>query len=205
MVTPGDRERWHPTSIEGRLIRLRHHRPENLPAVRRWYTDPELAKLTRYQTRPMSNDEIESFFRNRLLSTEALAYAIHERETDRLIGLTTFSALDPDNASALFHITIGERDAWGRGYGTDAAELMLEHAFARLGLHRVALSVFGFNERAIRSYEKAGFRAEGRLREAIWRDGRYWDEVQMGALRDEWLAEREGVVLTGRVPVRQPA
>jgi RimJ/RimL family protein N-acetyltransferase len=138
----------------------------------------------------MSKEEIEHFFRSRLLSPDALAYAIHVRETDRLIGLTTFSALDADNGSALFHITIGERDAWGRGYGTETAELMLEHAFSRLGLHRVALSVFSFNQRAIRSYEKAGFRIEGRLREAIWRDGRYWDEVQMGALSSEWLAGR---------------
>ena len=190
MPPQADPSQWHPATIEGRLVRLRHHRPENLPAVKRWYTDVELAKLTRYQTRPMSKEEIEQFFRTRLLSPDALAYAIHVRESDRLIGLTTFSALDADNGSALFHITIGERDAWGRGYGTEAAVLMLEHAFARLGLHRIALSVFSFNERAIRSYEKAGFRIEGRLREAIWRDGRYWDEVQMRALSSEWLARR---------------
>ena len=67
---------------------------------------------------------------------------------------------------------------------------MLWLAFERIGLHRVGLSVFSFNERAIRSYEKAGFRIEGRLREAIARDGRYWDEIQMGVLRDDWLAAR---------------
>jgi RimJ/RimL family protein N-acetyltransferase len=168
---------------------LRRHRPENLDAVARWYRDPELARLTRYQTRPMSQDEIEHFFRARLLAADALAYAIHVRRTGKLVGLTTFSALDPDNGSALYHITIGERGAWGQGYGTEASELMLEHAFVNLGLHRIGLSVFAFNERAIRSYEKAGFRVEGRLREAIVRDGRFWDEVQMGVLRDEWLAE----------------
>jgi RimJ/RimL family protein N-acetyltransferase len=109
--------------------------------------------------------------------------------------VTTFSALDVDNGSALFHITIGERDAWGKGYGTDAAHLMVGHAFKGLGLHRVALSVFSFNERAIRSYEKVGFRVEGRLREAIWRDGQYWDEVQMGVLREEWLRREEAARL----------
>jgi RimJ/RimL family protein N-acetyltransferase len=161
--------------------------------VMRWYRDPEIARLTRYQTRPMTAAEVDRFFQSRLLAADALAYAIHERRTRRLIGLTTFSSLDPDNASVLFHITIGERDAWGKGYGTEATELMLELAFARIGLHRVGLSVFSFNERAIRSYHKAGFRVEGRLREAIVRDGRYWDEVQMSILRHEWEERRAGV------------
>ncbi|MEJ7752178.1 MAG: GNAT family protein [Candidatus Limnocylindrales bacterium] len=182
-----DRERWQPGEIVGRRIVLRRHRAENLAVVSRWYRDPEVARLTRYQTRPMPREEVERFFQTRLLGPDSVAYAIHVRLTDRLIGLTTFSSLDPDNGSVLFHITLGERDVWGQGYGTEAASLMLAHAFERLGLHRVGLSVFSFNERAIRSYEKAGFRIEGRLRDAIARDGRYWDEIQMGALRPEWL------------------
>jgi RimJ/RimL family protein N-acetyltransferase len=199
-----DRDLWQPPFIEGRRVVLRRHRPENLETVVRWYHDPELARLTRYQVRPMSRDEVERFFHSRLLGAESVAYAIHERSTERLVGLTTFSALDGDNGSALFHITIGERDAWGRGLGTETVELMLEHAFERLGLHRVGLSVFDFNERAIRAYEKAGFTVEGRLREAILRDGRYWDEVQMGALRSEWLRRRPQPTITGAAPVREP-
>ncbi len=145
----------------------------------------------------MPTEEVERFFQSRLLSTESVAYGIHLRPSGRLVGLTTFSSLDPDNGSVLFHITIGERDAWSRGYGTEAAQLMLWLAFERIGLHRVGLTVFSFNERAIRSYEKAGFRVEGRAREAIARDDRYWDEVQMGILRDEWLALRAGLVSAG--------
>ena len=138
----------------------------------------------------MAEPEIDLFFRSRLLSADALAYAILELPSERLVGFVTFSALDADNGSVLFHITIGERDAWNRGLGTETTSLMLAHAFERLGLHRVGLTVFAFNERAIRAYEKAGFRVEGRLREAVQRDGRYWDEVQMGVLRGEWLAAR---------------
>lgn len=185
-----ERDSWNPPVVGGRLVTLRRHRPENLAAISRWYRDPELSRLTRYSVRPMPQEEIDRFFATRLLSAGSVAYGIHENGTDRLIGLTTFSSLDADNGSVLFHITIGERDAWGRGLGTEAARLMLWLAFERMGLHRVGLSVFAFNERAIRSYLKVGFVEEGRLRGAIARDGGWWDEIQMGILRDEWLAAR---------------
>jgi RimJ/RimL family protein N-acetyltransferase len=189
MVTLDERrDVWNPPTIEGRLVALRHHRPDDLTHVRRWYRDPDLARLTRYSLRPMSDEEIDRFFHGRLLSPESVAYAIELRETRRLIGLTTFSNLDPDNGSVTFHISIGEADAWGQGYGTEATRLMLQLAFERIGLHRVGLSVFSFNERAVRSYQKAGFRLEGRAREAIVRDGVRFDELTMGILAPEWRA-----------------
>ena len=185
------REVWNPAVLEGPRVILRRHRSDDLPTVRRWYRDRELARLTRYSLRPMGDDEIDRFFHTRLLSPETVAYAIVLRAEQRLIGLTTFSNLDPDNGTVLFHISIGEHDAWGRGYGTEATELMLELAFDRIGLHRVGLSVFSFNTRAIRAYEKAGFRHEGREREAIIRDGRRWDELTMGILHAEWRTRRQ--------------
>ena len=137
----------------------------------RWYSDAEVARLTRYQDGPMRPDEIERFFAARALGPESLSLAVHVRDSDRLIGTCALSQLDSDNGSALFHITIGEKDTWGRGYGTEATRLMLDHAFGTLNLHRIGLSVFSFNERAIRSYRSCGFVIEGRAREAIWRDG----------------------------------
>ena len=122
------------------------------------------------------------------MGPDSLAMGIHVRATDRLIGSCAFSQLDGDNGSALFHITIGEHDAWGHGYGGEATRLMVDHAFGSLGLHRVALSVFAFNERAIRAYPRVGFVIEGKAREAIWRDGRWWDEIHMSVLEPDWRA-----------------
>ncbi len=186
MPPPAHPRSWFPERLTGSRVVLRRHAPSNIGAFRRWYSDPEVARLTRYQDGPMRGDEIDRFFAARVVGPEALAMAIHVRATDRLIGSCAFSQLDPDNGSALFHITIGERDAWGHGYGTEATRLMVEHAFGTLGLHRIALAVFEFNVRAIRAYLRAGFRVEGRSREAIWRDGRWWDEIQMSVLSDEW-------------------
>lgn len=175
-----------PASLEGSLVVLRRHVPENLEAFRRWYADPEIARLARYTEGPMRIEEVDRFFHARAMGPESLAMAIHVRGTDRLIGTCALSQMDGDHGSALYHITIGEKDAWGNGYGTEATRLMVGHAFETLGLHRIALTVFAFNERAKRSYEACGFSVEGRAREAIRRDGQWWDEILMSILESEW-------------------
>lgn len=182
--------RWFPDELPGDRVVLRRHVGENIGAFQRWYADPEVVRLTRYQDGPMRRDEIERFFAARALGSDSLSMAVHVRETDRLIGTCALSQLDSDNGSALFHITIGEKDAWGHGYGTEATRLMIGHAFEGLGLHRVALTVFAFNERAIRAYRSIGFMIEGRAREAIWREGRWWDEISMSILDGDWAALR---------------
>ena len=191
---------WSPERLVGERVVLRRHAPANLASFLRWYSDPEVARLTLYQEGPMRPDEIERFFAAHVIGPDSFTMAIHIRSTDRLIGSCAFSQLDGDNGSALYHITIGEKDAWGLGYGTEATDLMLEHAFTRLGLHRVSLSVFAFNERAIRSYQKAGFVIEGRAREAIWRGGRFWDEISMSILDQEWAERHRSAGPTGVGP-----
>jgi RimJ/RimL family protein N-acetyltransferase len=178
--------RWFPEVLQGSQVVLRRHVPGNLEGFRRWYSDPEIARLARYQEAPMRPEEIERFFTARVVGPDALAMAIHERAGDRLVGTCAFSQLDGENGSALYHITIGEKDVWGRGYGTEATQLMLDHAFGVLGLHRVALFVFEFNERAISAYRHCGFVIEGRSRESILRDGRWWDELAMSVLESDW-------------------
>ena len=182
--------RWFPDHIEGSSVVLRRHSRDNLRDFMRWYQDPEVARLTRYQDGPMRAEEIERFFTMRALGTDSLAMGIHVRETNKLIGSCAFSQLDGDNGSALYHITIGEKDAWGQGYGTEATRLMLDHAFGTLGLHRIALFVFEFNERAIRTYKRCGFVVEGRSRESIFRDGQWWDEIAMSVLESDWRRQR---------------
>lgn len=198
---------WFPEVLTGDLVVLRRHAPENVAAFQRWYADPEIARLARYQQTPMRPEEIDRFFEARVVATDALVMAVHERATNRLVGTCAFSQLDGENGSALYHITIGESDVWGRGYGTEATRLLLDHAFGTLALHRIALFVFEFNERAIRAYRRCGFVVEGRSRESIWRDGRWWDELAMSVLESDWrqMQARAGVdVSPARTPPTEP-
>lgn len=78
------------------------------------------------------------------------------------------------------------REYQGKGYGSEAIRWVLGWAFERLGLHRVQVRAFGWNVRAIELYKRLGFKEEGRWREALWHEGRWWDDVQLSILEDEW-------------------
>jgi RimJ/RimL family protein N-acetyltransferase len=108
----------------------------------------------------------------------------------RLIGFLELFVSPWSHQDAWVGIGIGSSDDWSHGYGTDAMGLALRYAFTELNVHRVSLDVFSYNPRALRSYEKAGFRYEGRQRQVVHRDGEWTDIVFMGILRTEWLARQ---------------
>jgi RimJ/RimL family protein N-acetyltransferase len=83
-------------------------------------------------------------------------------------------------------IGIGDKSYWGKGYGREAVQLLLDYAFRLRNMHKVWLTTHGANERAQRAYRACGFVEEGRLRDHVWHDGRYQDLVYMGILRREW-------------------
>lgn len=171
----------------GELVELKAISKENLATCTRWFQDPEVIRLLLPAVAmPVTREQEEEWYASANQPGRRYTFGIHVRADGRLIGNVTLDSLDAKNRSAVLGIVIGEKEYWGRGFGTDATRLMVQYAFAELNLHRVELHVFSFNERAIRAYVKAGFREEGRRREAIFRDGRYWDDVIMGILAPEW-------------------
>jgi RimJ/RimL family protein N-acetyltransferase len=77
----------------------------------------------------------------------------------------------------------------GKGFGTEAIVLLLRHAFADMGLHRIGIRVLAYNKRAIRAYEKCGFVVEGRERETAYVNGGWHDDIMMGLLDREFLSK----------------
>jgi RimJ/RimL family protein N-acetyltransferase len=119
-------------------------------------------------------------------------FAIRTTADDHLIGITALSGVQPFAHYAEFGINIGHADYRGQGYGTEVSEVMLHYAFMELNLNRVWLSVFSYNARALKLYDKLGFTREVVKREALYRDGAYHDEIIMGLLRAEWEARHAG-------------
>ena len=114
-------------------------------------------------------------------------YSIIDNETHELIGNCGYAEIDHVNQTAEIGIFIGNKNYWNRGYGTEALSLLLDYGFKALNLHNVFLRVYSFNERAIKSYEKTGFRIIGKRREALLRNDERHDIILMDILRNEFF------------------
>lgn len=138
---------------------------------------------------PFSEIEEEEFVKSswerRKKGTDFI-FGICEKENGQLIGTIGLHKVDWKNRNAELGIAIWKKEYWGRGYGTDAIKALLKYAFHELNLHRVYLRVYNFNKRAIRCYEKAGFKKEGVMREAFWRNGEWHDTILMSILQSEF-------------------
>jgi RimJ/RimL family protein N-acetyltransferase len=176
----------------GQLVRLGSEDPQALAsAFSRWNRDPVYFRLLDTDpARLWSANRIKEWLEKDSESPAPgnILCSIRTLADDRLIGFIAFEEINWASRDAYVAIGIGERDCWGKGCGTDAMRLMLQYGFGELNLHRVSLTVFEYNPRAIRSYEKCGFQHEGRIRQFILRDGKRWDMLHMGLLRAEWLA-----------------
>lgn len=177
--------------IRGERTFLRPLERSDAETYRRWRADADPMALAGWEHRaPLSLVEVEQ--RIERLATdhgkEAFAFVICLLADERLIGEAMLFQIDRANGSAGLGIFIGEATEWGKGYGTDAVNALVDFAFAELRLERVWLNVGTENHRARRSYEKAGFVHEGTQRHDRYEGGRYTDGHIMSILRDEWMA-----------------
>jgi RimJ/RimL family protein N-acetyltransferase len=179
--------------IYGERVRLRAVERSDVEKFHTWINDPEVTEgLALYL--PMSMHDEEDWFAGlakRPLQEKPLAIECRDGDGWKLIGNSGFFDIDHQSHSGEIGIMIGDKSCWNKGYGTEAMGLLLGHGFETLNLHRILLRVYASNPRAIRSYEKAGFTHEGRLREAVYQYGRYGDVLIMSVLRPEWDAKRK--------------
>ena len=175
----------------GNQVRLVPPNPETDAGLfARWMRDSEFVRLMDTDPpRLMSIEKHKEWLEKELLDeqrSDELFFMIQTLKGEKTIGLIGLDGIRWVHGEAWIGIGLGEREHWGKGYGTDAMQVIQRYAFDELNLHRLSLTVFAYNQRAIRSYEKAGFKVEGRAREFLNREGLRHDMIFMGILRDEW-------------------
>ena len=175
----------------GKLVRLSAFDPEEMSKVfPRWNQNSEYIRLLNSSARRMQSSKAELKWMEKEaeeISPAGYYFSIRTLAEDKLIGEIGLDVINWSGRDAFVGLGIGETEYWSKGYGTDVMNILLRFAFTEINLRRVTLGVFEYNPRAIRSYEKAGFRHEGRLRRLLNREGRRWDNLFMGILREEWM------------------
>lgn len=167
------------TRLTGERVELRRHRRENYGLYARWYGDHEIWHLTSWASAPLGPRAVERLFDDRALSPTDESFAIHLLGQEEPIGVVSLTNIDGSKGSAELSVIVGHPEDRHRGYGAEAIDLLVGYGFEELGLRSVGLSVFEFNEGATSTYEKLGFRREGRIRDAVRRDGKYHDAILM--------------------------
>ena len=179
--------------LKGKKVLLRPIKKSDIPLFVKWFNDQE---VTQYLVMYLPMTEIYEEKWVEKLSIERVgvdvifvieAMAGEDKETVP-IGTCGLHNIRPKDRDADLGIAIGEKDYWEKGYGTETAALLIKYGFEQLNLHRISSGAIEFNKRSRSLHKKLNFHQEGRLRKAMFRNGRYWDHILFGLLREEWKA-----------------
>jgi RimJ/RimL family protein N-acetyltransferase len=158
---------------------LRPIEETDLSLLWKWENDSELTYyLNADRHRTMSMDEVLRRYRQ-IRSDPTMELFIIETQRAERIGMLGYDNLSVERRSCRVYIGIGEKEYWSQGYGSDAMRALLLHQFTELQLDRVYLSVYDFNDRAIASYRKCGYRVDGVRRNVALVDGQWCDSIEM--------------------------
>lgn len=173
---------------QGSKVRLREYRREDAYLAQKYMNDAEIKMLLAPGIPfPITFEEEEKWVMSNVSSKNEYSFAIETLEDNKYIGGCGINALDWKNSIATVGIFIGDKNYWSMGYGTDAMKVLINFIFNEMNINKIKLNVYSFNKRAVKSYEKCGFKIEGTLRQEIFRNGQYHDEYVMGLLREEFI------------------
>lgn len=183
-------------NIVGEKVALGPQTKAHAALMARWCNDFEVALYSGDDLRPTVPEFYDAEYEkhSKEWPTHQTAFTIFERATFRPIGFAEWRHIDAARRTADYGIVIGEKDCWGKGYGTETTVLMLEYAFTVLNLHSVMLTTYAYNARAIGAYTRAGFREIGRRRECMRLGDQLYDDVYMDCLASEFKRPAHSVV-----------
>ncbi|MDO9557735.1 MAG: GNAT family protein [Coriobacteriia bacterium] len=161
---------------------------ENAETARTWVNDPEINRWMLSGHVPVSREQERAWYGHVDASDADHVFEIHTRDGDRYIGNCGLHKVNMLHRNGELGILVGELDAQGKGYGSDAIVTVLRYAFHALGLHTVQISYIDGNDRSAHLYSKLGFTVTGRYREHLYLRGEFCDLVLMDMTRSEYEA-----------------
>lgn len=173
-------------NIVGEKVALGPRRKDLLPLYLKWINDFEVSRTLAARMAPMTLEAEEKWYEGQTDRDRVAGFTVYEWSTLRPIGNTDLMGIDYFHRTADFGLMIGEKECWGKGYGTETTRLMLDYGFTALGLHNIFLEVYSHNAFAIRAYRRAGFKEIGRRREALRFGGQVYDIILMDCLAAEF-------------------
>lgn len=176
-------------TLAGERVTLRPVGPEHVDGLWELVNNPETVRLTGSHA-PFDRFGIGWWYGSRGDHDDRLDLAICTAEDDAYVGEVVLNELDADNLSCNLRIALVGPRAFGRGYGTEAIRLVLDHTFSTTELHRISLEVFDFNDRAAHVYRKVGFVEEGVRRDALRWNGGWHNAIMMSILAPDWAARK---------------
>lgn len=171
--------------IDGEKIYLSPVNMEDIDKYTKWFNDFEVTKGV-HATQKLVNQEQEKESLEQLLLKSPYTFAIVRKDNDKLIGNCSLNKVNFLDGTATIGIFIGEEENRNKGYGTDTIRTLLKYGFDIINLHNIDLKVFSFNEGAIKCYQKAGLKEYGRKHECYYLNNKYYDEIYMEILRDDF-------------------
>lgn len=172
------------------MVKLKPLTKGNVFPFYKWINDDEVIKysLSRFQ-KISTKEEINKWFYALVENKEIISYGIFLKSNGELIGYAGICDISETNKSGEYYIFIGEKKLWGKGIGTEVSKEVLRIGFSEYQLNRIFLTVSEPNTGGKKAYEKAGFKYEGTLRQASFRDNKYHDLIMMSVLKSEWKTE----------------
>lgn len=167
--------------MEGQDIYLRPMEYSDTDNIIKWRNTEFVRRNFIYQ-KPFTRQGHENWIKTMIDAGKAVQFIICIREGDEPVGSVYLRDIDRNHNKAEYGIFIGEEQALGKGYGTQAARLMIAYAFEKAGLHKLMLRVLAENKQALGSYEKAGFVQEAYLKDEVLLEGRYKDIIYMAVI-----------------------
>ncbi|MEN8191931.1 MAG: GNAT family protein [Bacteroidota bacterium] len=172
--------------LEGEKIYLRPYDEKKDLELFQFGKNNSVVRETLFLFRPLSEEAVNNEAREWHNNKENVLFTICEQNSDEPIGETGLFRIDYVSRAATFYIAIYDPQYWGKGYGSEATELLLKYSFDILNLNRVQLHVASNNLKGVKIYEKCGFKIEGTLREAMYHNNEYIDFFVMGILRKDY-------------------